>query len=92
MQIKIRAFARFSDLFGTASIIEVPEGSTVISVLRTVAADDEEKMKAIFTEEGQVRQHIIIVVNRSRIEHDDLMVHILGQDDELALLPPVAGG
>jgi molybdopterin synthase sulfur carrier subunit len=92
MEIKMRAFARFSELFGTACTVDVPEGSTVISVLRTIIADDREKMDALFTKDGLVHKHIIIVVNRARIEHDDLPVHVLGQGDELVLLPPVAGG
>lgn len=92
MQINIRAFARFADLFGATQIIEVPERSTIMSVLRLVAAGNKDKTNAIFSEDGQVHQHIIIVVNHSRVEREELSVYALSQDDELALLPPVAGG
>lgn len=92
MNIRMRAFAQFGELFGQETSLEVAENSTIPEALVAFCDGSEEKREALFDESGAIRQYIILVRNRVRVERDEFPVLHLGEGDELALLPPVAGG
>jgi molybdopterin converting factor small subunit len=92
MNIRMRAFAQFGELFGAETSLEVSENSTIPETLHRFCDGSEEKRQALFDENGAIHPYIILVRNRVRVERDELEVLRLGEGDELALLPPVAGG
>lgn len=92
MKIHVRMFGRFKHPFGDWREVDVPEGNTPLDVLKEVVATNPEGYMAIFDDQNRIRNHIILMVNRKRISLADCSAVILHDTDELALLPPVAGG
>jgi molybdopterin synthase sulfur carrier subunit len=92
LQIHIRAFAQFGELFGHEMTIEVSEASTIPDALALLCDGEGEKINALFAENGSVHDYLILVRNRVRVERDEIATLTLATGDELALLPPVAGG
>ena len=81
MRIRLLLFALYRDLTGVDELaIDVEEGSTAAVALATIRARD-----ARF---GPLPERPVVAVNRE-FAHLDIR---LNDGDELALLPPVAGG
>ena len=77
----ILAFARLRDLVGSPRLVrEVPEGATVESVWRVVAAE--------FPAAGPHRAALSAAVNASYAK----FTTPVAEGDEVAFLPPVSGG
>jgi molybdopterin converting factor small subunit len=80
MRLTIRLFASYADAFGTPDLaVEVPEAATVSDVVAAVRA---------LPEAGRLPPRPVVAVNR-RYATD---VTPVGPADEVALIPPVAGG
>lgn len=92
MKITVRMFGRFKQQFWDRKEVSVSEGATVMVVLKEVISVVPEGRATLFDEKGQVRNHIILMVNQKRISHADCSSLALHDGDELAVLPPVAGG
>jgi len=81
MRVRLLLFALYRDLTGIGELdIDVSEGTTAAAALARLRADD-----ARFT---RLPERPVVAVNR---EYAQLDVR-LNEGDELALLPPVAGG
>lgn len=81
MRITVRLFASQREQLGKSSIdVEVPEGSTAGSALGALSKTHPELAKAA--------ESLAFAVNREHAAPDTP----LRDGDELALLPPVAGG
>jgi sulfur-carrier protein len=92
MKIKVRMFGRFKQQFGEFRDVEVPDGTTPLDVVKEVVAKNAEEYRAIFDDQDRIRNHLILLVNRKRISPSDSVSLSLQTTDEVALLPPVAGG
>ena len=92
MKIHIRAFASFRDILGNYRDIEVQEGSTAGDLLQSLISSNRNLRSAIFDEDGNVREYVIIMKNRKNIENLQGLKTVLDEGDEVAILPPVAGG
>lgn len=92
MKIYIHMFGRFREQFGAQREIEVPEPITPVDALNLVGATNPDAHDALFDEHHGIRRHIILMVNKKRISHDECTSHFLDDADELGILPPVAGG
>ncbi len=91
MTVKIRFFARFRELLGTDIPAEAA-GATLLSVVREAARKNAEGYDAIFDDNGNFREFVIVMRNGKRIEHNDAATVIPADGDEIAVFPPVAGG
>ena len=81
MHITIRLFARHREIAGRdRHIIELPDGASV--------GDAYETMCAEFPSIGASGRAVAFAVNRSHVDR----TASLADGDELAILPPVAGG
>jgi molybdopterin synthase catalytic subunit len=81
VRVNVRYFAVVRERLGLeAETIEVPHASTVAIALDTLAR----RYDAI----GQLRKHLRVAVNQEMVPLD----HPLSEGDEVALIPPVAGG
>lgn len=81
MKIQVRYFAVFRERLGRdEEIIELPEGTTVAAAIERLA----QRHPAIAALSGRFR----IAVNQTM----EPLHTVLGHGDELALIPPVAGG
>jgi MoaE-MoaD fusion protein len=81
MQIHVLYFAVFRERLGTSDdTLEVANGSTVADAVTALAAKHEPIAK--------LRGRFRVAVNQDFVDDN----HVLTEGDELALIPPVAGG
>jgi molybdopterin converting factor subunit 1 len=80
MTIMALFFASYADAFGRDRLeMEVPKDATVGDLLRQLRALDPER---------RLPPSPLVAVNERYARHD----HVLRQGDEVAVIPPVAGG
>jgi molybdopterin synthase sulfur carrier subunit len=92
MKIRVKTFARFRELVGTDLEIELPVGSTVLDGVNVLLSGNSEAIEALLDEHGNIRSHVIVMVNKRRLANRDREKELLHDGDELAIFPPVAGG
>ncbi|MBP1927563.1 molybdopterin synthase sulfur carrier subunit [Methanolinea mesophila] len=92
MKIRVKTFARFRELMGTKLEIELPDGSTVRDGVACLVSGDPTAREALFDEQGHIKNHVIVMVNRRRLPNREREAEGLHEGDELAIFPPVAGG
>ena len=92
MLVHIRAFASFREILGKEADLEVGEGSKVGDLLEILVSSHQGLGPAIFEDDGRVRGYVIIMRNRERIDSLEGLATVLEEGDEVAILPPVAGG
>jgi molybdopterin synthase catalytic subunit len=79
IEVRVFCFGVLKDLFGAALTVELPEGASV--------ADLVDQLRATHMDGSRLRG-IAVSVNSEYAEAS----RILGDDDEVGLLPPVSGG
>lgn len=92
MIIHVRSFASFRDILGKELSLDLKEGSTVKDLLDDLISTRQRLKPAVFDETGKVREYVILMKNRKNIESLDGLETVLSEGDEVAILPPVAGG
>jgi sulfur-carrier protein len=92
MKILIRTFARFREIFGDERTVDLPEGSTIATLLTMLGDESCEAGEALFSEDGELKRYVILMRNRHRMRRDEIEALALSEGDEIAILPPVAGG
>lgn len=81
MDLDVLFFASYRDLVGTSSLtVALPAGATVGELVRIVRDRGEGF--------ARIPHHPAVAVNRTVVPHR----HVLEAGDEVAFLPPVAGG
>lgn len=81
MQIDVLLFASYRDLAGTdRRSVTLPEGASAGDVVRALRDEDDAL--------AQLPESAAVVVNHRVVRSD----HPIASTDEVALLPPVAGG
>jgi len=92
MNVRIKAFAQFRDAIGGDKIMEMPDGSNLDKLLDALK-DGSEKAKAmLFENDGSLKAYVILMINGKRVDRKAMTDTLLRDGDEIALLPPVAGG
>ncbi|GAB6266765.1 MAG: molybdopterin converting factor subunit 1 [Methanothrix sp.] len=92
MLVKVRAFAQFREILGKEMDMNIPEGSTVLSLLRSIGASSPAFREQAFAGSGGPNDYILLMINRKRIDPLNDLSILLNEGDELAIFPPVAGG
>ena len=92
MIIHVRSFASFRDILGKELSVELKDGSTVKDLLDDLISTRQRLKSAVFDESGKVREYVILMKNRKNIESLGGLDTELAEGDEVAILPPVAGG
>jgi len=90
-EITVRAFARFREMFGAETALSVPSGATVSDALVQFAETVPAAKSELF-ESGVIKNHIVLMYNRERIDAEDAAEISLEDGDEVVLYPPVSGG
>ena len=92
MNVKVRFFARFRELLGTDIIAAPAAGTVLLDLIREIARRKSEGYAALFDDQGNFREFVIVMRNGKRIETADAGTTVLADGDEIAVFPPVAGG
>ncbi len=92
MKVKVRAFASFREIIGREREMELKEGSTVADLLGDLAMASPRFKEAAFDDLGQLRDYVLLMKNRKRIDGVQDLKSELCDGDEVAVFPPVAGG
>jgi len=88
MKVQLIYFAQIRQRAGTDSdMVTVPEGSTVLSALKTVD-HGEGFQQLLFDESGSLRTFILVVVN-GVLEGPHA---ILSDNDQVQFISPISGG
>ncbi len=73
--------------------VDVEPGNTVGDALDALLAEHEALESRVLTDQGELREHINVLLNGSNVAVDgDGLDTTLEDGDELALFPPVSGG
>ena len=81
VKVRIRAFAAYRELLGREELaLDLADGSTVGAAFESLF-----RARADF---ARLQRSTLFAVNRQYVALD----HVLAEGDELALIPPVAGG
>jgi molybdopterin synthase sulfur carrier subunit len=92
MTVKVRFFARFRELLGTDILIEEKSGTVLATMVREIAQKKNDGYDAIFDENGNFRDFVIVMRNGRRLEPVETTTVRVVDGDEIAVFPPVAGG
>jgi molybdopterin synthase sulfur carrier subunit len=92
MKVRIRFFARFRELLGTDIVAEPAPGMVLALLIRDVARKNKEGYRAIFDDQGKIREFVIMMRNGKRVETVDAEKTLVADGDEIAVFPPVSGG
>ncbi|HET7744192.1 MAG TPA: MoaD/ThiS family protein [Gaiellaceae bacterium] len=83
----VRLRAPLSELAGGRRELRL-EGATVGEVLRTLEREHPEITGWILDEQGRIRQHVNVFVNRETGDE----ATVLAPDDRIHVLPAISGG
>lgn len=89
--VTIHAFAKYRDLFGEETKVEVPEGATIYDALIIFAGMRQKAQTELF-EGATLKNQAVLMYNHERIDSDDANTITLEDGDEVVLYPPVSGG
>ena len=81
LHVTVRLFARYREQVGRSLIdLELPVGASVGDLARSLVRR--------YPRLPQAAESLVVAVNQEYQAHD----HVLGDGDEVALIPPVSGG
>jgi molybdopterin synthase sulfur carrier subunit len=92
MRIMVLAFAGFREILGKEREMHLLESATVSDLLEELAVARPAFKEAAFDESGALRDYVLLMVNRKRIDPTQDLSRPLQEGDELAVFPPLAGG
>ena len=92
MRVKVLAFASFREILGREREVELKEKASVKELLEKLASSSPGFREAAFEPNGLLRDYVLLMVNRKRINAEKDLSRILADGDELAIFPPLAGG
>jgi len=94
MRIRIRAFATIREAIGTGQTdLEIPDDTDVGGLIKLLTQKfGEQFSRLVLAGEGKLAPYVKFLVNGREIDYLDGMRTKLKNMDEVAIIPPVAGG
>ena len=92
MRIMVLAFASFREILGKERVLHLKESAPVKDLLDDLAAARPAFKEAAFDDTGALRDYVLLMVNKKRIDPTQDLSRPLQEGDELAVFPPLAGG
>ncbi|MBP2145314.1 molybdopterin synthase sulfur carrier subunit [Methanofollis sp. W23] len=92
MKVRVRAFARFREVFGSEQVFDLPEGAGLDALLKTFAGSCEDGDAVLFDTDEKLRDSVVLMHNRRRVDDAAVGRTVLSDGDEVAVFPPVSGG
>ena len=88
----VLAFASVREILGKERVLHLKESATVKDLLDDLAAARPAFKEAAFDDTGALRDYVLLMVNKKRIDPTQDLSRPLQEGDELAVFPPLAGG
>ena len=92
MKIRVKTFAQIKDILGADSSLEYPDGTSMKEFLESLRQKAGESENQLFSKEGELHSHLVLMMNGTRIYDDDIESITLSEGDEITLFSPVSGG
>lgn len=92
MQVTVKAFASFREILGGEMEMELEEGATLQFLLKSLSLKNHRFEEEAFNPSGEPRDHLLLMINRKRIDPAGGLQVSLCEGDEVAVFPPAAGG
>ncbi|MDM7939636.1 MAG: MoaD/ThiS family protein [Methanothrix sp.] len=92
MRVKVLAFAGFREILGREREVEMQGDASIRELLEMFASCSPRFREAASEPFCALRDHVLLMVNRKRIDAEKDLYRILADGDELAIFPPLAGG
>jgi molybdopterin synthase sulfur carrier subunit len=92
VRVKVRTFSSFREILGGDMEMELPEGATMQSLILFLSVKNPRFEEEAFNHSGELKGHLLLMINRKRIDPAADLEVTLCHGDEVALFPPVAGG
>ncbi len=92
MIVHVRPFANFRVILGKELFVELKDGSTIKDLLEELISTKERLKPLVFDDSGRLREYVILMKNRKNIDTPEALDTELSNGDEVAILPPIAGG
>lgn len=92
MKIRIKTFAQIKEILGADSFLEYPDGVSMKELLKTLRQKAGESEDQLFSRDGNLHGHLVLMMNGIRIHKEDIESTTLSEGDEIVLFPPVSGG
>jgi molybdopterin synthase sulfur carrier subunit len=92
MLVRIKAFASFREILGRERDLDMANGSKVADLLAGLALSNERFRETAFDDDGLLRDYVLLMVNKKRIDPQHDLPTELHEGDEVAIFPPIAGG
>lgn len=91
--MKVMLFATLREVAGAKEVeVDLEAGATVRHALERLVDLYPNLKEEIFTERGALQRSVIILLRGRNIRLEGGLDTVLGEDDYLAIFPPVAGG
>ncbi len=92
MKIRVKTCAQIKDILGADSSLEYPDGTSMKELLKSLRQRAGESENQLFSKEGELHSHLVLMMNGTRIYEDDIESITLSEGDEITLFSPVSGG
>ena len=93
LRVLFKSFGPIRRLLGRKIIeVDVPEGSTVRSVIDKVIDQSGEELSELIMEKDKISGNLIVILNKKDVETLGGVGITVSEGDEIAILPHVQGG
>lgn len=94
IRVEVSYFSNVRALIGeSGSTLELPDRSSMHDLLSSVAARyGDELREYLFTDEGGLHSHVVVILNGKGVGILDGLDTILSDGDRVAILPSIGGG
>lgn len=92
MKITIICYARFRDIFGEETQVDLPEYASILDAISHLASTAGSDAELLFTSQGLIQEYVMIVYQGTRILPAEAGSITLVGGETITLFPPVSGG
>ena len=92
MRIRVKTYAQIKKILGADNSLEYPDGTSMKELLKSLRQKAGESENQLFSTEGKLNSHLVLLINGTRIYEEDIESITLSEGDEITLFSPVSGG
>lgn len=92
MKITIICYARFRDIFGEETLVNLPDSASILDAVRYLASTAGSDGELLLNSQGLIQEYVMIVYLGARILPEEAESTMLTDGETITLFPPVSGG